>query len=570
MKKNLKQGFTLIELLAVIVILSVIALISTPIIIGVIDKAQKGANKNSANGVFEAANLYYVNSLISGSTNTVFECNGVSCTSGNEKLEFDGKTPDSGKIFMTSDGILSGWVKYDDITYSYVNGQIVENAIITNNTLYSWDEEYYTDALATDTFSLLSELNINTIYQNFSDLYIDDEENIADQILNKGYTLYDLVGDSSWYNNATKIKEEIDNVYNYNIRKNNKILGIVLDIEFYTLEEYKNNPNNVISTLVSTYKEAANYAHSKNINIIFCLPYWLDSEHQTELEEIVKISDGISIMNYNRSMLIDGISKEVELAKKYGKKIDVISEFQNLGDNNLSYYNDGIDKALEDWKIINDNYNYSKMSFSFHYLNTLLELRKKYKTYEYIVKDSKSNIVSEQKMYVKVISNNKVTNFKKLTNSNGIVSVELPSSDEYNIEVSFQNYEVASNNQVSNTEKLSKNNIVLGNIKDKYTIEYYFKLIENGTKQDFKSKDIILYSKDTGETFARKTSSDYGYISLLLNYDETYYIKVYGDNNYIINVGSEIFDESTVNNTFTYKKEDGNYFPGDVYLKPIK
>ena len=53
MKKNVK-GFTLIELLAVIVILAVIALIATPIIMGVINDAKEGANKDAAYGVTHA------------------------------------------------------------------------------------------------------------------------------------------------------------------------------------------------------------------------------------------------------------------------------------------------------------------------------------------------------------------------------------------------------------------------------------------------------------------------------------------------------------------------------------
>ena len=42
-----RKGFTLIELLSVIVILAVIALISVPLILGVIDKAKKSAFKDS-------------------------------------------------------------------------------------------------------------------------------------------------------------------------------------------------------------------------------------------------------------------------------------------------------------------------------------------------------------------------------------------------------------------------------------------------------------------------------------------------------------------------------------------
>ena len=39
-----KKGFTLIELLAVIVILAIIALIATPIILGIIDDTRKSRN----------------------------------------------------------------------------------------------------------------------------------------------------------------------------------------------------------------------------------------------------------------------------------------------------------------------------------------------------------------------------------------------------------------------------------------------------------------------------------------------------------------------------------------------
>lgn len=47
MKMN-KKGFTLIELLAVIVILAIIALIATPIILGIINDARKSAKVRSA------------------------------------------------------------------------------------------------------------------------------------------------------------------------------------------------------------------------------------------------------------------------------------------------------------------------------------------------------------------------------------------------------------------------------------------------------------------------------------------------------------------------------------------
>jgi type IV pilus assembly protein PilA len=63
----MKKGFTLIELLAVIVILAVIALIATPIILGIIDDTKKSAFKDSAYGISQAAKNAFVEIMYAGS-----------------------------------------------------------------------------------------------------------------------------------------------------------------------------------------------------------------------------------------------------------------------------------------------------------------------------------------------------------------------------------------------------------------------------------------------------------------------------------------------------------------------
>ncbi len=55
----MKKGFTLIELLAVLVILVIIMAIATPIILGIIDEAQKSADKAEVELILESANNYY-------------------------------------------------------------------------------------------------------------------------------------------------------------------------------------------------------------------------------------------------------------------------------------------------------------------------------------------------------------------------------------------------------------------------------------------------------------------------------------------------------------------------------
>ncbi len=123
MKKN-KKGFTLIELLAVIVILAIIALIATPIVLNLIEKARKGAAQDSAYGLRKAAQLYYTSSLLENVSglDITFNCDEVNgCVSEDNKvkLDLDGTIPSNGKIEVKSNG---------EITYSniVINGYTCE------------------------------------------------------------------------------------------------------------------------------------------------------------------------------------------------------------------------------------------------------------------------------------------------------------------------------------------------------------------------------------------------------------------------------------------------------------
>ena len=57
--RNNSKGFTLIELLAVIVILAIIALITTPVILNVIEDARKNSAVDKAWGTIDAVRLAY-------------------------------------------------------------------------------------------------------------------------------------------------------------------------------------------------------------------------------------------------------------------------------------------------------------------------------------------------------------------------------------------------------------------------------------------------------------------------------------------------------------------------------
>ena len=100
MKKN---GFTLIELLAVIVILAIIALIATPIILGIINDARVESQERSAELYLSAVDLAVVKRNMTEEFSPE-ECTitegVVTCTGYEDPLnvEIDGETPVSGTI----------------------------------------------------------------------------------------------------------------------------------------------------------------------------------------------------------------------------------------------------------------------------------------------------------------------------------------------------------------------------------------------------------------------------------------------------------------------------------------
>ena len=135
-----KKGFTLIELLAVIIILAVIALIATPIVLNVVDNARKSANKDSAYGLLDSAKLYYMESLLDESKSL----------SGNlmAKINVSGRKPDSGTVYINSNGKIALAVVYDKacFTKNYEDADLTESDDI-ENCIVTVPKELYKDGI---------------------------------------------------------------------------------------------------------------------------------------------------------------------------------------------------------------------------------------------------------------------------------------------------------------------------------------------------------------------------------------------------------------------------------------
>ena len=90
-----------------IVVLAVIAIITTPVILGVIEKSKKESYRNSIYGIIESANIYLANHLTNiGKTKEIaFTCNGINCSNEEgESLDFKGTVPKSGTFYLNGAG----------------------------------------------------------------------------------------------------------------------------------------------------------------------------------------------------------------------------------------------------------------------------------------------------------------------------------------------------------------------------------------------------------------------------------------------------------------------------------
>ena len=122
-----KKGFTLIELLAVIVILAIIALITAPIILGVIEGARKDAAKDKAWGTINAVELAYAQDQVKDSTykiGTPITFNNKKASVGSIQVKASGELPESGTVTIREDGsIIAQGLKFQGYTCSTIKSE---------------------------------------------------------------------------------------------------------------------------------------------------------------------------------------------------------------------------------------------------------------------------------------------------------------------------------------------------------------------------------------------------------------------------------------------------------------
>lgn len=117
MKMN-KKGFTLIELLAVIVVLAIIALIATPIVMNVINDAQKGANARSVEGYMKAVESSYYQYMLDHNGKEPKDASGlVNVTS--LTINVNGSEVNCGKTIKVENSKFTATCEVNNQTFEY-------------------------------------------------------------------------------------------------------------------------------------------------------------------------------------------------------------------------------------------------------------------------------------------------------------------------------------------------------------------------------------------------------------------------------------------------------------------
>ena len=231
------KGFTLIELLAVIVILSVITLITMPMITNVIEESKKKALASSVEGLVESANLYAIEN--DGVYEFLFDEEHKGSTIKGESLDYRGAIDGEGKLYLDKEGNVSVCISNDNYyVYKNYNSGIIVGDKKTGNCIIGFD------ALTNKYVAMLDNGtgNVSNVYSK------DEVNNLVDSL------------DTKITNNINEITSMKSNIEELQNDLNNYALQS-------ELEQTNSNLNN-LSSLVNSNSSRIEELANKTNNII--------------------------------------------------------------------------------------------------------------------------------------------------------------------------------------------------------------------------------------------------------------------------------------------------------------
>ena len=228
-----EKGFTLIELLAVIVILSVITLITIPMITIVIEESKKKALASSVEGLVESANLYAIEN--DGVYEFLFDKEHQGSTIKGESLDYRGTIDGEGKLYLDKEGNVSICISNGKY---YVYKNYNSGIIVGNRSKDNCNIEY--DALTNKYVAFLESKG------NGSNVYSKDEvNNLVDsldtKITNLENSIEELQANLNNYAYQSELEKANTNVENLSsiVNSNTNFIKNLDDNFHYSYDETK-------------------------------------------------------------------------------------------------------------------------------------------------------------------------------------------------------------------------------------------------------------------------------------------------------------------------------------------
>lgn len=255
---------------------------------------------------------------------------------------------------------------------------------LCRTSIFSWDGAYMELSQESRLSQAMAVLGCGAIYQEIPEdagemMVLDFLERRHEQ----GQDVYYLAGASSWAIEAdgASMVRQVKRAAKWNKKAGKKgFAGVVLDVEPYLLDEWDEEREAVMSLYVKNCEKAYREASENGLALILCIPNFYDGVGDgTYLEQLVLNGcDAIAVMNYNKKDEAGQIAYEHRLAEEYGKGLINITELQKPGRHELTeentYYYDGIEGVLESWDALRAAFPEREPGFSWHYLNTALEI----------------------------------------------------------------------------------------------------------------------------------------------------------------------------------------------------
>lgn len=266
-----------------------------------------------------------------------------------------------------------------------ITGELSEGCEkIQESGMFEWDEEsilHIEQAL-----DLAGRLGVTHWYQEveFSNLEKQELSAFIEAMTGMNVEVYALVGEKEWglEEDGTSLIAYMENVQRYNeeVGREQRIKGIMADVEPYILKEWEENKQANMEAYVSGMVKARQWAEDNSLILIACIPRHYDDQGlSVQLERL--IAQGcheIAVMDYDCGNEVEKIETEALLAVKYGKPLHCILEFQEVGKHGLTeektYRNKGLEAAWEVWKQVESAFEEARLIRDYHWTEPVWDM----------------------------------------------------------------------------------------------------------------------------------------------------------------------------------------------------